>query len=106
MICRIWHGWTTVGNADAYERIVRSEVIPGIEAMQIKGFRHIDLLRREDDDEVIFVTLMWFDDIEAVKTFMGEDYTVSHVPAAARAVLARYDERAQHFSVIDRRPQP
>lgn len=32
MICRLWRGWTTKDNADAYERIVRGEVIPGIEA--------------------------------------------------------------------------
>jgi heme-degrading monooxygenase HmoA len=105
MICRIWHGWTTVGNADAYEAVVRGQVIPGIEAMQIPGFRHIDLMRRELDDEVEFVTLTWFDDVEAIKRFVGEDYTVSHVPAPARAVLSRYDARAAHYDVLDRRPQ-
>lgn len=30
MICRIWRGWTTPDNADAYERVVRGQVIPGI----------------------------------------------------------------------------
>ena len=106
MICRIWHGWTTPANADAYERIVRRDVIPGIEAMQIAGFRHIDLLRRELADEVLFVTLMWFDGVASLQAFIGEDYTVSHVPPAARAVLSRYDERAAHFEVVERRPQP
>ncbi len=28
-VCRLWRGWTTPENADAYERIVRGEVIPG-----------------------------------------------------------------------------
>ena len=36
---------------------------------------------------------------------MGEDYAISHVPAAARAVLARFDERAAHFEVLERRKQ-
>jgi hypothetical protein len=106
MICRIWHGWTTRENADAYERTVRSDVIPGIEAMRMPGFRHIDLMRRELDDQVEFVTAMWFDDVDSIKAFMGDDYTVSHVPATARAVLARYDQRAAHYAVIDRRQQP
>ena len=105
MICRLWRGWTTKDNADAYERIVRSEVIPGIEARQIPGFRHIDLMKRELDDEVEFQTCMWFDSLEAIKAFMGEDYAVSHVPDAARAVLKRLDSRAAHYEVIDRRPQ-
>jgi heme-degrading monooxygenase HmoA len=86
--------------------VVRGEVIPGIEAMHIAGFRHIDLMRRELDDEVEFVTLMWFDDVESIKAFVGEDYEVSHVPPAARAVLARHDERSTHYRVLDRRSQP
>ncbi len=105
MICRIWHGWTSPQNADAYEIVVRSELIPGIEARWIPGFRQIDLLRYEAGDEVEFTSLMWFDDLEVVKNFIGEDYSVSHVPSVARAVLSRFDERALHCQVIDRRPQ-
>ena len=105
MICRLWRGWTTRENAGAYERIVRAEVIPGIEARQIPGFRHIDLMKRDLGHEVEFQTLMWFDSLEAIKAFMGEDYAVSHVPAAAQAVLKRFDNRAAHYEVIDRREQ-
>ena len=105
MICRLWRGWTTPANAAAYEAIVRGEVIPGIEARRITGFRHIDLMRRESGDEVEFQTLMWFDDLASIIAFAGDDYAVSHVPAAARAVLSRFDERAAHYEVIDRRGQ-
>ena len=105
MICRLWRGWTTPQNAADYERIVRTEVIPGIEARNIQGFRHIDLMRRDLDGEIEFQTLMWFDDLAAIKAFMGEDYTVSHVPPEARVVLNSFDDRAAHYEVIDRRPQ-
>jgi len=105
MICRYWRGWTTRDNAAAYERVVRGEVIPGIEARGVPGFRAIDLMRRDLGEEVEFATLMWFDDLQAVKRFVGEDYAVSHVPPAARAVLARFDERAAHYEVLDRREQ-
>jgi hypothetical protein len=105
MICRVWRGWTPPENADDYERIVRGEVIPAIEARKIPGFRHIDLMKRDCGDQIEFQTLMWFDSLEAIKAFMGEDYSVGHVPAAARAVLKRFDERAAHYKVIDRREQ-
>ena len=105
MICRLWRGWTTRENAEAYERIVRGEVIPAIEARGIPGFRHIDLMKRDLSDEIEFQTLMWFDSLDAIKAFIGEDYSVSHVPAAAQAVLARFDDRAAHFEVLDRREQ-
>jgi heme-degrading monooxygenase HmoA len=92
-------------NADLYERVVRNRVIPGIEARRIEGFRHIDLLRRTQAPEVEFVTIMWFDNLAAVKRFMGDDFEMSHVPSEARAVLSRFEERAAHFEVLDRRPQ-
>ena len=106
MICRMWRGWTTKSNADAYERIVRGEVIPGIEARRIPGFRSIDLVRRERDHDVEFMTLMWFDTLDAVKAFMGEDYEVAHVPAEAQAVLADFGKHSAHCEVLDRRDQP
>jgi hypothetical protein len=105
MICRLWRGWTTPQNADSYESIVRNEVIPGIEQRHIAGFRHIDLMKRSFGEEVEFQTLMWFDNLDAIIAFMGEDYSASHVPAAARAVLKHFDERAAHFEIIDRRGQ-
>jgi uncharacterized protein YdhG (YjbR/CyaY superfamily) len=105
MICRIWRGWTTPANADAYERVVRGEVIPAIEARGIPGFRQIDLMRRDLGSEVEFQTIMWFDELASIIDFVGVDYAVSHVPPAARAVLSRFDERAAHYEVLDRRPQ-
>jgi hypothetical protein len=103
MICRLCRGWTTPENAEAYQHIVHSEVIPGIERRRIPGFAHIDLMKRVAADEVEF--LMWFDSLDAITAFMGEDYAVSHVPDAARAVLKRFDSHAAHYEVIDRRQQ-
>jgi antibiotic biosynthesis monooxygenase (ABM) superfamily enzyme len=105
MICRVWRGWTTPDNAEAYEAVVRGVVIPGIEARKIPGFQVIELMRRDLGAEVEFQTLMWFDDLAAVKAFMGEEYEVSHVPEAARAVLDHFDASAAHFQVLDRRIQ-
>lgn len=105
MICRMWHGYTTHANADAYERVVRGIVIPGIEARSIPGFISIDLMKRSLEDEVEFITVMWFESEQAIVSFVGDDVTVSHVPPQAQAVLARFDERSQHYVVLDRRSQ-
>lgn len=105
MICRIWHGYTTHENAGAYERVVRTIVIPGIEERSIPGFLSIDLIKRQLEHEVEFITLMWFDSPEAIVAFVGEDVTISHVPPEAREVLVRFDDRSQHYAVIDHREQ-
>ena len=106
MICRLWRGWATHQNADAYERIVRDQVIPDIEARRIPGFRAIDLIRRERERDVEFMTLMWFDSLDAVKAFMGDDYEAAHVPTEAQAVLADFDKRSAHYQVLDHRHSP
>jgi len=102
MISRIWHGWTSPANADAYEALLRHEIFLGIEGRQISGFRGIQLLRRDvgdEGDEVEFVTIMEFDSLEAVRVFAGEDYEIAVVPPKARALLARFDARSQHYEV-------
>lgn len=99
MISRIWHGWTTPENADAYEALLKSEIFVGIQNRQIDGYRGIQLLRRDLGDEVEFVTIMWFDSLDAVRAFAGEDYEVAVVPPKAQAVLSRFDERSQHYEV-------
>lgn len=99
MIARIWHGWTDLENADAYEALLRHEVFVGIVERRIPGFRRIELLRRESADEAEFVTVMWFDTLDAVRSFAGEDYEIAVVPPKARALLKRFDERSAHYRV-------
>ena len=99
MITRIWHGWTSPANADTYENLLKEEIFVGIRNRRMAGFRSIQLLRRSLETEVEFVTIMLFDSLEAVRTFAGEDYEVAVVPPKARAVLAHFDARSQHYEV-------
>jgi len=42
---------------------------------------------------------MWFDGIDAVRAFAGEDYEAAVVPPKARKLLSRFDARSQHYEV-------
>ncbi len=99
MISRIWHGWTTPGNADKYEKMLKEEIFVGIHSRHIAGFKNIQLLRRNLGNEVEFVTIMEFDSLDAVREFAGEDYEACVVPAKARAVLSHFDARSQHYEI-------
>jgi len=103
MLKRLWRGWTDPANADVYEELLRSTIFPSILARRIEGFRGIELLRRDHGAEVEFMTLMVFDDRDAAVRFAGPDWEISVVPAAARAVLSRFDEKASHYE--ERIPQ-
>ncbi len=63
MISRIWHGYTTPGNADAYETMLREEVSVWIAGRDIPGYHGIQLFRRSlpEQQEVEFMTVMWFE---------------------------------------------
>jgi len=99
VISRVWYGWTSRENADAYEALLKSEIFTGIASRGIAGYKGIQLFRRYVGEEVEFVTVMWFDSVDAVRGFAGEDYEAAVVPPQARALLSRFDERSQHYEV-------
>ena len=100
---RIWHGWTTPKNADCYQRLLHNEVFPGIEAKNIPGYHGVQLLRRDLEDEVEFVTIMTFDSIQSVIAFQGEDYERCYVPPSAQKILKRWDQTCNHYHVKEER---
>jgi heme-degrading monooxygenase HmoA len=99
MIARIWHGYTTQNNADPYEQLLRQEIFVGISNRNITGYRGIQLLRRDGPDGAEFITIMWFDSLDAVREFAGTDYEQAVVPESARTLLSRFDARSQHYTV-------
>ena len=102
MIIRIWRGWTSPDNADAYQHLLDTTIVPGILARAIPGLQGVDILRGHDrsETEVEFVTLMTFDDWTAVEAFAGPDQTASVVPPEAQHLLARFDAHSQHYEAI------
>jgi hypothetical protein len=102
-IKRIWHGWTTKENADKYQDILNKEVLPGIEAKKIPGYKKIEVLRIEQEDEVEFATIMTFESMQNVIDFQGEDYKRCYVPDVAQKVLKRWDQEAIHYELLETR---
>ena len=49
MIARIWHGYTKPEHADAYEAMLKPELLPGIG--KVKGYQSSYLLRRDLGEE-------------------------------------------------------
>lgn len=99
MIKRIWHGWTSPANADAYEHLVREEIFPGITARCGKGCLGAELLRLPCGGEIEFMTIISFDTPDTVRRLAGDDATLAYVPDKARPLLSRWDARARHFEL-------
>ena len=98
MITRMWRGWARSDQADRYERHFRSEVVATLG--QVPGFRGARLLRRRLGEETEFVSLTFFDDLDAVRGFAGPDYETAVVAEEAREVLIRFDQRVSHYETV------
>src|SRR5690242_11404399 len=97
MIARLWKGWTALENADAYERLLREKVLPGLQ--EIDGYRGGYVLREDGKDEVEFAVMNLFDSLDAVRAFAGPDYAVPVFEPEARLLLAKVEPIAHHYEV-------
>jgi heme-degrading monooxygenase HmoA len=97
MIARHWTGSTRRQDADAYERLLRETVLPGLK--NIEGYRGGYVLRRDLGDEVEFVVMNLFTSLDAVRAFAGPDYETAVFEPEAKRLLLRADPRALHYDV-------
>ena len=98
MIARVWRGYTQPEHADAYEAMLKPELLPGISKRA--GYRGSYLLRRDDGHEVEFVTILLWNSIEDIQAVAGPDYERAVIPPERRQYLSRYDPKAAHYEVV------
>jgi heme-degrading monooxygenase HmoA len=98
MIARIWHGYTKSEHAEAYEAMLKPELLPGIG--KVKGYKGSYLLRRGVGDEVEFVTIMLWDSVDSIRAVAGPDYETAVVPEERRKYLAHYEAKSAHYEVV------
>jgi antibiotic biosynthesis monooxygenase (ABM) superfamily enzyme len=97
MIARVWHGRTTRENAAAYEDLLGTTILPGIDRVQ--GYRGADLFRRDLGDEIEFMTVTRFDSLDAVREFAGDDYGRAVISDEAHRLLSQFDERVAIYEL-------
>jgi len=97
MIARLWRGWTRSENADAYEKLLRDRVFPGLQ--KIKGYRGGYVFRQTTERDVEFVVLNLFESLEAVREFAGPEYTVPVYEHEAKQLLSKVEPVARHYEV-------
>ena len=97
MIARVWRGWTTAENADAYEQLLQEVVYPGLQ--KISGYRGGYIFRQNGEKETEFVTVNLFESMDAVQAFAGSDYEVPVFEPEARRLLSKIEPVARHYEV-------
>ncbi len=97
MIARVWKGWTLPENADAYEKLLREVVYPGLQS--IAGYKGGYILRQDSKDESEFIAFNLFESLDAVKAFAGTEYDVPVFEPEARRLLSKVEPIARHYDV-------
>ena len=104
MIARLWRGATRGGDAEAYRRFLAEQLLPGL--VDLDGYRGAYVLRRESGDEVEFITLTFFESMEAVRAFAGPAPERPVIEPDAARLLVHIGERVEHLEVaVDHRPE-
>lgn len=99
MIARIWKGWATTEKASEYEKLFTGEILPRV-THGVKGYISTNLLKREDQGEVEFTTIFWFESMEAVKQFAGDHFNHAVVPDEVKQILTRFEDSVRHYETI------
>lgn len=97
MIARHWRGWTRVGDADAYETLLKTQVFAALK--KIAGYSGGYIFRRDGAEESEFVVVNLFATLDAVRKFAGPKYDIPVFEPEARRLLCRFDEVANHYEV-------
>ena len=97
MIARVWRGRTTRENADAYQELLATTILPGID--RVHGFRGAELFRRDIGEEVEFMTITRFASLDAVREFAGDDHEQAVISGEAHRLLSKFDERVALYEL-------
>jgi len=104
MIARVWRGYTSAENADAYQSMLQPELLPGLHTR--KGFRGSYLLRRPHGHEVEFITIILWESLDDIRAIAGDDYETAVIPGDRKRVLSRWDDKAAHYEVTSAQASP
>jgi len=99
LIARIWHGAVPAAKAEAYLERMRKVALPDYKSTA--GNRGAWCLFRLDGEVAHFEMLTFWDDLEAVKRFAGEDYHVAKYYDFDRAFLLELEPHVRHYTLYD-----
>ncbi len=98
MIARIWHGVTMAAQADEYVEYLKQTGLPDYAATE--GNRGVYLLRKIDGDQAHFLTLTFWDSVEAIQKFAGDNVEKAKYYPDDAQFLLELEPFVQHYEVL------
>lgn len=98
MIARVWHGVTPKSKADEYTKYQDRTGVTGY--LATKGNLGVHVFRRTEGELAHFFVLTFWDSIESIKRFAGEDYEKARYYPDDVKYLLEFPEKVEHYDVI------
>ncbi len=98
MIARMWHGTTKVADFEAYTDFMKSEAFPDYQ--KTDGFVKLSFLRRIEGDIAHFNLITYWENLEVIRNFAGEDYEIAKYYPQDQQYLLEFEEKVIHFEVF------
>jgi heme-degrading monooxygenase HmoA len=99
MIARIWHGAVPAAKSDEYLDRMRKVALPDYKS--ISGNRGAFCLHRVEGDVAHYEMLTFWEDVEAIKRFAGNDYQAAKYYDFDRSFLIDLEPYVRHFTLYD-----
>ncbi|WP_228515127.1 MULTISPECIES: antibiotic biosynthesis monooxygenase family protein [unclassified Flavobacterium] len=98
MIARIWHGKTRIEDSEAYTAFTRKTAIP--DYSKTDGFIKLSFLRNIKNGEAHFTLITYWENLEVIKNFAGEDFEKAKYYPEDNDFLLEFEEKVAHFEVF------
>jgi heme-degrading monooxygenase HmoA len=99
VIARIWRGWTSREDADAYVRYMIEVAAP--DSLDTPGNRGFSILHRPDGDREEFLTISLWDSLEVIHAFAGDDIQRAVFYPEDDRYLVERELTVSHFEYLD-----
>lgn len=99
LIARYWHGAVPAAKGEAYALYLRRTGVQ--ECRATPGNRGVEVLRRTVGGETHFVFISYWDSMDAIRTFAGDDVERAHYYPEDRDYLVELEPTVAHYEVLE-----
>jgi heme-degrading monooxygenase HmoA len=96
----MWQGRVPTSRAKAYREFLNSRAIPDYRS--VKGNLSVHILERTEADITHFITLTFWEDMDSIKAFAGEDAEKAKYYKEDSDFLLEFEPTVVHYEVVGR----
>ena len=100
MIARMWHGKVPEEKSSSYHNFLLETGLKDYQ--EIEGNKGVFLLKRDEGEITHFYTVTFWENIDSIKKFAGEDYNKARYYPEDKNYLLEFEPLVLHFDVLEK----